>query len=311
LFTNQDAFSISSVHIDFAPHRTVSNSNNTRAAAYLVTAVSLITANDAVVKYLTQSLGVGQVLMFRGLFICALIVMLLKASRHRVLPAVIFNRWNVLRALCEVTATLCFVTGLSLLPLATAATLVWTSPIILTLLAGLIVKERVTLHRWVAVAAGFGGVLLFARPSGDAWSLAVLLPIGAAFAGASRDVLTRYLPRGLHAMHIALGTACLVTVAGAVLSLLDWRPISPIHFVLFCCSGGFFAAGYTCHVTAMRTGDLSYVAPFAYASIVFAIVLGILIWGELPTAQMLLGASLIVAAGVYILYVEHRSRKPK
>ena len=281
-------------------------SRNAVAAGVMMLGMALICVNDGIIKHVSPHTSVGQILLLRGAMICLIAVAYLSLTGKELIPKQMLQKWNVIRSLCEMVATAFFVTCLSLLPLATASTLIWTSPMVLTILAALVLRERVNAGRWIAVLVGFVGVCLVTRPGTDTWVWAMLLPLAAAAIGAYRDLITRYIGSGLSSMHIALSAAVLTTSAGGVLSIAQWQPLHFATIGWLAASAAVFASGYTCFVVAIRSGDLSFVAPFSYASIIFAIVLGFVVWQEVPSVLSLLGAAVIIIVGVVIFYWEGR-----
>jgi drug/metabolite transporter (DMT)-like permease len=262
----------------------------------------LISVNDALIKLTSESLGVGQILFLRGSMAVVVFSALILSTGRPLLPRSLFNRWNLIRAGCETAATLCFVTGLSLLPIATAATLVWTAPIFLTIMAALVMKERVARRRWSAVVAGFAGVVLVTKPWQMEVSWILLLPLLAAVMVAIRDIVTRKVGTGLHSLYIVLPTLVSVTLAGAVLAIFDWKPVTASHLIALSTSAALLCIGFYCHISAVRLGDLSFIAPFFYVGIIMSIIWGILIWSEYPGREMYVGVFLIVGSGLYILH---------
>lgn len=169
-------------------------SDNLRAALAIVIAMTMITSNDAIVKHLTQTFGVGQIIFLRGALACLIFAVALWFRKMPVLNAQSFNRWNLLRAGFELVATLSFMSGLALLPLATVSTLGFASPIFLAVMAALILREHVHPLRWLIIFTGFGGVLLITNPFDQSASWAMLLPLNCAIFVALRDLVIRYLP---------------------------------------------------------------------------------------------------------------------
>lgn len=261
----------------------------------------LISANDTIIKLSSESLSVGQILLIRGLIATVLFSGFIMISRGSLMPAYLVNPWNLARAGSETAATLVFVTALSLLPIAIVSALVWTAPIFLTLLAMIFMAERVNLGRWLAVFAGFLGVLLVTSPWQSAAGWLLLLPLGTAVLVTIRDVLTRKVGSGIDSVYIMLPTLMMVTLAGAVLCLFDWRPISLTQVGWLTLSAVLMSGGFYCHIHAVRIGELSFISPFAYTGILSAIIWGMLIWAEFPTALNYLGIGLIIGAGLFIL----------
>ena len=286
---------------------TSSNMNdNFRAAGLLMLAMTMISSNDAIVKTASESMSVGQILFVRGMMACVILGTIIKLSGRPLVPRISLSRINLIRASLETAATLCFITGLSLLPIATASTLVWTSPLLLTLLAATLLKEQVVPARWIAVIVGFAGVLLVTQPFGGGFSLAMLLPLLAAFFVAARDVVTRRINRDLHSFYITLASLMLVTTTGFLISLFNWRPLEFSHVLMLAASAALLTGGFFSQVSAIRMGELSFIAPFSFIGIIVALILGYVFWGDVPTAAMLTGIALITASCVYIARTNNR-----
>ena len=277
---------------------------NARAALIMLLGMAFISTNDAILKHVSETVGTGQILMIRGVFISVLLLTYIRARGQQLAPPGMLGGWNGIRSACEMLATTGFVTALSLVPLAIAATLIWTSPLILTVLAALIMKDQVGPWRWMAVVFGFVGVLLVTQPGTDSWHWAMLLPLGAALIGAGRDLVTRFIGSGLSSAHVALASTVLTLLLGMALATLDWRALSTEALLYLGLSSVMFATGYTLFVTAIRAGEVTFVAPFSYSSVLFAIGFGVVFWGELPNPVALLGVVIIVVAGICVFCLD-------
>ena len=283
-------------------------SNNLKAALLIMLAMTFISSNDAIMKTMTESLGIGQVLFIRGCFACLFFICILKLKKQPVFPKLAFSKINLGRGACEMCATLCFITGLSLLPIATVSTLAWTAPILSTLLAALILKENVIAQRWIAVFIGFAGITLVTNPFAGEFNPVMILPLMTAAFVATRDIFTRKIPAELSSIHITLATVMLVTVAGLLLSFFDWREVEFSDVMALAASAILLSCGFFIQVTAMRMGELSFIAPFAYFGIIVALILGVIFWHEYPTWLMLAGVTLIIISGV-IITLSRRSKR--
>jgi drug/metabolite transporter (DMT)-like permease len=284
-------------------------STNLKAALVMIGAMVMLTFNDAIVKHTGQTLSVGQILLFRGLMVMTIFAVAIRFSKLPLLTRQLGERWTLVRGVFEVSATACFLSGLVLLPLAVASALVFASPLFITLVAGGLLGERVGWRRWLAVLMGFGGTLLITEPWGASWSVALLLPIAAAALVAGRDISTRYISPHQSSLYVAFLTATMVTIGGAVMSLFQWREVTPtsIGWVAVCAvllSGAYFAL-----ITAFRSGELSFIAPLKYVSIIVAIGLGALIWDERLSLLQFAGVGLVIAAGVVIFYRGRKARE--
>lgn len=275
-------------------------SSNAKAAGLMVLAMIMISSNDALIKSASESLSVSQILALRGLMACLVFGMLIRLSGRALFPRHILDRANLLRGVLEVVATLCFVTGLSLLPIAVATALVWTSPILLTLVGAALLKEPVTASRWISVLVGFAGVLLITRPLGAEFSTAMILPVLAAFFVAIRDFVTRRIDPRVNSFSVTLTTLVFVTFCGAVLAWFNWHPVRTGQTIKLALAAVLLAFGFLCMIKAVRLGDLSFVAPFAFTGILVALGLGYLVWGDIPTLSMIAGVALIVGTCFYI-----------
>ena len=138
--------------------------NNLKAALFVVIAMSMITTNDAIIKHITEVFNVGQIIFLRGALICVIFGAVMLLRGQPVFQRRSLHRWSLLRALFELGATLAFLTGLSLLPIAVASTLGFSSPIFLALLAVIVLKEKVGIERWFVILLGFSGVMLITNP---------------------------------------------------------------------------------------------------------------------------------------------------
>ncbi len=282
---------------------------NFEAAALVTLGMAFFTLNDAVVKGLTQAIPIGQIMFLRGVLVISVFAAATRLSGQPVLGHEMFSRWCFARGLCELMATLFFLTALSTLPLATATTLLFVSPVLLTVLAAVVLKERVALLRWLAVFGGFGGVVLIMGPSGGDGRWELLLPVAAAFFIALRDIAVRRVPKTVSSLHVSMTTACVVSAGGLAMSLaFGLRTMSLGQAGLIGLAAVFLCGAYFFYVLATRIGDLSFVAPFKFISIVLAIVIGYWLWGEVPGKTMVAGAAVIVVSGLVIVFDEKRAR---
>jgi len=280
----------------------VQPSENIKSALFMVLSLALFTSGDAIIKFLSDDLPVGQILFVRGIFVCFLFSLVLKYKKQQIIPAAAWNRWNLLRSIFEVAIAGCYLTGLVLLPLATAIILVFCGPIMLTILAATVLNEKVGWRRWCAVITGFIGVILVAdlqQASLNSW--AALLPLMAAFLTALRDICVRNIPSVLSSTQIAFTTAWMVMLAGLATLPLGWQTLQAEHLAFIGFASLFIMGAYTTYIITTRMGELSFVAPFKYSSIPLAMLIGFLVWGDIPSNSSILGTAVIIASGMVIL----------
>ena len=267
----------------------------------------MITTNDAIIKHITEVFNVGQIMFLRGALICVIFACVMRLRGQAVFQRRSLHRWSLFRALFELCATLFFLTGLSLLPIAVASTLGFSSPIFLALLAAVVLKEKVGLDRWLIILIGFGGVLLITNPFAAEASWAVIFPIVCAFFVALRDIAIRYVPNDLPSTQVAFTNAWVVMIGGGLYSIYQgWGEADLQWYLWFIALGIALYSGYLCLIIGSRLGELSFIGPFKYISILLALLYGYLIWEETPTLTMLAGAAIIVLSGIILLSSEKR-----
>ena len=281
--------------------------NNLKAALFVVIAMSMITTNDAIIKHITEVFNVGQIMFLRGALICVIFACVMRMRGQPVFQRRSLHRWSLFRALFELCATLFFLTGLSLLPIAVASTLGFSSPIFLALLAAVVLKEKVGLDRWLIILIGFAGVLLITNPFAAGASWAVIFPLVCAFFVALRDIAIRYVPNDLPSTQVAFTNAWVVMIGGGLYSIYQgWGEADLQWYLWFIALGVALYSGYLFLIIGSRLGELSFISPFKYVSILLALLYGYLIWEETPTLTMLAGASIIVISGIILLSSEKR-----
>ncbi len=287
-------------------------SNNIKAALLVVVAMSMITTNDAIVKHLTQAFGIGQIMFIRGLLVCVIFAGFLLVSKKPIISKRAFHRWNIIRGILELGATLAFLTGLSMLPLATASALGFSSPIFLAVLAAILLDEKVGWARWLVIIFGFIGVLMITNPFSEEMNWAVIFPVICAILVALRDLAIRYVPDDIPSMQVAFTNAWIVMLGGGMLTIYQgWSIVETSWYIWFPILAAVIFCGYISYIVGTRMGELSFIGPFKYTSVVLAIIIGYLVWDEAPTILMLSGAAVIILSGIALLAGEKRRLRRK
>ncbi len=271
----------------------------------MVASSGLLTVNDAVVKWLAQSYPVGQVMSLRGAFVMGIVVAWALARRHPRELRVYHWRLQLTRGGLMSLSTFLFVTALTLMPLADAIAITFAGPILATALAALLLHEPVGWRRWFAVAVGFTGVVLMMRPTPELIRVVAIVPLLAALMGAFRDVITRRMGTGGEStLAILLVSTLIVALAGLLTLPWGWSPVRLADLALFAGSALLVALAQGFMIESFRLGEVGLVGPFKYASLVWAVVLGLLIWGDLPGPWTWGGATLVVGSGLYLWHRE-------
>lgn len=284
--------------------------DNTRGILTMSASVVVFIFNDALVKLAAETVPGIQAIGLRGVFATMWCGLALLASGAWRQVAGIARPTVLLRGALEAASAILYLIALFHIPFAIATAVNLSTPLLLSVLAVLFLKENVHWRRWSAVIAGFVGVLMVIQPrTGDinAWTWVVL---ASALIGAFRDILSRYVPASVPTLVVSLSSASVVAVVGCAWALVEgWQPMTAREAGLLLASSLLLATGYQLLVLALRSGaEFSVIGSFRYASILWALGIGYVVWGDVPNALALAGIAVIVAAGLYILHRERVRR---
>lgn len=276
---------------------------NRRGVIAMSVGMACFVTNDALVKYVSESLPSSQLIFIRGVFATLLILGVCVALGAARQMRLLLNGRVLLRAAFDAFATMIYLTSLFHLPIANATAINMATPLVITVLAVLLLKEKVRAARWAAIATGFIGVLMIVQPAPGSFNGYALLCLAGTGLHAARDLTTRTIHSGIPSVLITFSTALAVTLlAGAWGLAQDWRPVGGSQFGLLAAASAFLSAGYYLLTVAMRGGEMSLIAPFRYTALVFALALGFFVWGDVPNPLAWSGIALLVAAGLYVLH---------
>lgn len=282
--------------------------NNLRGIILIIFAMAGFTIEDALIKDLSRSISVGQILALVGLGGTAVFVTVSRVQRHRLFTRAAWRPIFLVRAICEGFAPMFFVTGLAHLDLSVVASVFQSTPLVMTMGAALFLRETVGWRRWCAIFTGFAGVLLIIRPGLDGFEPMALVVLGAVISVAARDLLTRRMNAEVSSSIISAQGFAAMVPAGLLMMLLGGQEATSMDGTkaLICIAAiGFGTAAYYCIVTAMRIAEVSVVTPFRYTRLLFSLLIGVIAFGERPDLPTLAGAGMILAAGLYTIWREH------
>lgn len=291
--------------------------NNLRGIVLMVLAMAGFAIEDAFIKLmsrgdlgLSNGLGVGQILVMMAVGGTAIYIVWAIKDGISLFSKQFFHPAVLARNITEMLGTWGFVTALTIVPLARVTTILQAAPLLVTMGAALIYRETVGWRRWSAIAVGFVGMLLVVKPGIGAFDMNVLWAVMGVIGLSARDLATRRIPQTIPTLQLSSWGFVVVGALGAVLLVFDntWQTpsLSQWQYLGGALSVGVFA--YWAITEAMRSGDISAVAPFRYSRLVFALIIGTLIFAERPDNLTLFGAALIIASGIYAFYRE-RIRK--
>lgn len=283
---------------------------NLRGIAAMLASQALFVGNDAVVKLVAADLPVTQIMALRGIVAVAGVVVLSAATGALRAWRTGLDLFVFGRSVLESLIALLFIVALVHLPLGDITAIIQATPIILTAYSAIWLRERVGLSRWVAVLLGFIGVLLVAQPGISGVSIYAGLAFLVTLLIAARDLMTRALDPAVPSLIVTLVTTVVVCAAGwAGAPLQSWRPLEADHALWLVMAAVFVTAGNHYVIQAFRGVEVSVVAPFRYAVILWAMLVGFLVWGDVPTVAAGIGTAVIVMAGLYTLRAEFGRRR--
>jgi S-adenosylmethionine uptake transporter len=205
----------------------------------------------------------------------------------------------------EIGAAWFFILALFNLPLANVTAVLQALPLTVTLAAALFMGEKVGWRRFTAIGVGFGGVLLIVRPGPEGFNIYALSALAAVACVTLRDLVTRRLTPSMPSLLVAAAVSGMVTVFAGLASVTEtWAPLRGDVALRVAGAAGFVILGYVFSVGAMRVGEIGTVAPFRYTGLIWALVLGLVVFGEWPDALTLTGAGIVAATGLYTLWRE-------
>lgn len=285
-------------------------SDNLRGAMLMALAMAGFALEDMFIKLLADALPVGQVLWMLGLGGALVFGAMAKRRGEVILSPALLSRPLLLRNTAELIGTVGFVLGFVLGSLAMASAILQAAPLMVTLGAVLFLGETVRWRRWSAIVVGFLGVLLIVRPGMAGFEPASLFAVIGVLGLAGRDLATRVVPRNVSSFQISAWAFAMMIPAGIGLMLVmgDGMTMPDTRAVLLLSAALLIGVlAYYAVVGSMRVGELSFVTPFLYTRMLFALVVAVLVFGERPDALTLIGAAIVIAAGLFTLWRETKA----
>lgn len=288
-------------------------SPNLAGALLMTGSMAFFTLNDTLIKLIGQDLPLFQVIALRGALATALIWALARAlgklsfrmgARDRVLVGV--------RCLTELSTTYFFLTALLLMPLANITAILQMLPLTVTLAAAIIFREAVGWRRLSAILVGFCGMLLIVRPGPDGFSDGAIYALLAVLSITVRDLCARAMSSQVQSLTVTLLTSAVVTVAAGLAAASEpWVPVTGIQAGMIVVAALLIGGGYLFSVMVMRVGDVAFTSTFRYSGLLWALLLGWLVFGDWPGPVTMAGAVLVVSAGAFTLYRERAQARAK
>ena len=283
-------------------------SENLRGIAFMLLAMAALAVMDAIMKGLTAHYPALQIAALRGMVSLPFVLAWI-AWRRQDLHTLIRVRWGwqLARGFLGIVMLTSFIFAISEMPLSEAYTLFFIAPLLITALSVPLLGEHVGPRRWLAVVAGFLGVVIALRPGGFALTLSTVAVLVGATCYALNAISVRILGRTDSTAAMSFWFMALVAVGAGLLALPDWQPVRASDSIWLAALGLSGALGQVFITEAFKCAPVSVVTPFEYSSLLWGVLLDLAFWGELPAPGVFVGAAVIVASGLYLI---RRERKP-
>lgn len=280
-----------------------------RAIIFMVVSMALFAMEDMFIKVAAGRVPLGQVLVLLGIGGTVIFGAMAASRGERLFSRDLFAPSVVVRMIGEAVGTIGFATAIALTPITTASAIIQAMPLAVTLGAALVLGEKVGWRRWTAIAAGFLGVLIVIRPGTAGFEPMSFFAVLGVFGLSLRDLATRVVPAHIGSAQLSAWSFAATVPAGLLWNLVagaQWVALSGPDWGLLAATQGFGVLAYAALVQATRRGAVAVVAPFRYSRIVFAMIVGVLVFGERPDVWTLLGTAIIVVSGLYAFWRETR-----
>ena len=284
--------------------------SNLRAIVSLVLAMGAFIASDSCMKLALADAPLFQLVFMRGYAAVTLSLMLLVAMDQAKDVRRMFNPWLIARGLLEVIANFSFTFAIIYMAIADVTAIAQTCPLLVLLGARLFYGERLGSVRMFLVAVGIVGALLVAQPGTTAASPYAVLGFVTALAAAIRDLITRKVPQEIPALVVAFTVLVCLMIAGGIGMVAFETPVMPgtHHILLMLLAASLLIAGHFFVFVAYRIGPARTVAPFMYTLTIWAVLSGVVLFGDIPNELAIAGMGLVVLAGLLIIFLDRRQR---
>ena len=281
-------------------------SENARGALWMMVSMAGFVLNDTLMKSVAGQVPLFQAIFLRGVFATGLIGLvawqrgaLARRPRGRDASLMLY------RMAGEIGATSLFLTALFNMPLANATAIIQAAPLAVTLAAALFLGHAVGWRRYTAIGIGFVGVMLIVRPGGEGFNVYSLAALASVLFITLRDVATRGFSRSVPNLLVALATSVSITAfSGGVAAFGAWQPVGWEVVARLACAAVLLVLGYHSGIVSMRIGEIGFVSPFRYTNLLWALLLGFVVFGDVPEWLTVAGAAIVAGMGLYTLHRE-------
>jgi len=275
--------------------------DNLKGILFMILAMAGFAFEDLFIKMLSTYFPISEVIIILGFTGTVVFLIIALMQRAPIIHKDLLNKHVIIRTICELLGAVFFVTAIALTPLSSATAILQIAPLLVTIGAVIFFKEKVGWRRWTAVFIGFIGVLLIVRPGFEGFMPASIFALLGSVFLAARDLATRAMQVKLPSVTIALYAFIAFGISGILIIPFNSPMVIPTfnQILYFIGASAFGVIAYYSLVISSRIGEMSVISPFRYSRIVFAMLLAIIILEENPDSLTIIGASIVVASGLY------------
>ena len=273
-------------------------------------AMLAFTLEDFTLKKATEFIPLSQLLIICGILGSLFFTSCSRFANEPIFYKDSFNKTLIIRSIFEIMGRIFYALAIAFMPITNAASILQATPLVVVLGAVIFLNEKVGWRRWTAILTGFIGVLMIIQPGTNGFTIFSIFAVLGMIGFAGRDLATRMSPVGMSNYQLGSFGFYMVIIAGIILSSFNyfflpektiWGTISFDAWIFVIANAAAGVSAYFCLTIAMRVGDVSFVTPFRYVRVLFAMFFGVFILGEQPNAFVIIGSVIVVLSGIYII----------
>ncbi len=286
-------------------------SENMQGAFFMAVCMAAFGINDALMKQSSEDFHLFQAIFLRSIITSVFLGLYAwKQKAFHIGISKTDKKLIALRTIGEICGAFMFLNAIFNMPIANATAILQSMPLAVTLGAAIFLNEPVGWRRYLAVIIGFTGVMIIVRPGTEGFNEYSLSALGSIVLLVLRDLTTRKISRSVPSSMVSFMTSVGITIASAAtLPLIDWTPVTWENGSTLVYASMFLMVGYVLSVSAMRIGEIGFVSPFRYTILLWSILLGIVMFGDIPDTFTIVGSTIIVATGIYTFYREQKVQR--
>jgi drug/metabolite transporter (DMT)-like permease len=283
---------------------------NIRGSIFMTLAMLAFTLEDFTLKKATEFIPLSQLLIICGILGSLFFISCSRFANEPIFYKDSFNKTLIIRSIFEIMGRIFYALAIAFMPITNAASILQATPLVVVLGAVIFLNEKVGWRRWTALLTGFIGVLMIIQPGTNGFTIFSIFAVLGMIGFAGRDLATRMSPVGMSNYQLGSFGFYMVILAGLILSCFNyfffpektiWGTISFDAWIFVIANAAAGVSAYFCLTIAMRVGDVSFVTPFRYVRVIFAMFFGVVILGEQPNALVIIGSVIVVLSGIYII----------